>query len=111
MRPGAKSHEINPDFESAQFNVEEAIAQLQRAAEDLAKLQGRVPRLPAPSPEPARKPAGTDWVSMTQAAEIAGVHLQTIWRWCNYRGLPCTRPGGTGRPRIRRSALKAFIER
>jgi excisionase family DNA binding protein len=112
-REVAGRKQVDSELEAIQFGLAEISAIIHELIPILARLQGRALPKPLPALDKRRqtKVAGTDWLSMTQAAQLVGVNLNTIWRWCNHHGLPFTRPGGKGRPRIRRSALQAFIER
>jgi predicted DNA-binding transcriptional regulator AlpA len=127
-RDAAERQQVNADLEAIEFGLGEIAAIAQQLIEIVAKLQGRVPPAPLPTEKPVPNrnqlstghskgrrrgvlvTPGTEWLNMRQAAELAGTSRQMIWRWCRH-GLPFTRAGGSGRARIRHSALKAFIEK
>ena len=110
MRPYAPQDLVNADLEAVLFEVSEAVARLNQALDGLHKLAGRLPPTP---PEPAPKPKrhispNAEWLTIADAAEIAGVSRNAIWRWCQ-QGLSHVNPGGGGRTKISRRALQAWI--
>jgi len=50
----------------------------------------------------------TEWLSLSEASEIIGVHASTLRRWADAGTIPCTRTPG-GHRRFRRSVLTDYL--
>lgn len=52
----------------------------------------------------------TEWLSLSDASELIGVHPSTLRRWADAGTIPCTRTPG-GHRRFRRVILERYLER
>ena len=101
-----KNERVNAELEAAQCEVAEATALLNRATENLAKLQGRVPRNSPPPPEEPheRRPlaggvakrfcrrdlAGAAGADQSQALEALDYFIENSETWPSERAFRIT---------------------